>query len=59
VERAGRSQVPVTPVTDAVRALLAGADPGPALPVAPAWEAGLLAVSSGAAVMAFRRRTRR
>ncbi|TCK26033.1 ABC transporter permease [Pseudonocardia endophytica] len=49
---------PVTPVTDAVRALLAGADPGSSLPVALAWEAGLLAVASGAAVVAFRRRTR-
>jgi ABC-2 type transport system permease protein len=50
---------PVTPVTDAVRALLAGADPGSSLPVALAWEAGLLAVSFGAATVAFRRRTRR
>ncbi len=50
---------PVTPVTDAVRALLAGADPGSSLPVALAWEAGLLAVAFACAVLAFRRRTRR
>ncbi len=50
---------PVTPVTDSVRALLAGGDPGSSLPVALAWEAGLLAVSFGAAVLAFRHRTRR
>ncbi len=50
---------PVTPVTDTVRALLAGTDPGASLPVALAWEAGLLVLATVAAVAAFRRRTRR
>jgi ABC-2 type transport system permease protein len=49
---------PVTPVTEAVRALLLGQPAGGHLVPALAWTGGIAAVSMGAAAALFRRGTR-
>jgi len=49
---------PVTPVTEAVRALLLGQPAGGHLVPALAWAGGIAVVSAGAAAALFRRRTR-
>jgi ABC-2 type transport system permease protein len=49
---------PVTPVTEAIRALLLGQPAGGGLWIALAWCAGLLTASAAASAALFRRRTR-